>query len=131
MDLIIQNVYSWPIRNVWFNLLLLIYILINTSRFRFYPFAIKLDKCIRSCNTQSNGLSNKVCVPNKRENLSIHVLIWLQEKLNQIFYQKRYYSNVNINLMVGNVIQIKSGRMIPADVSSETWKRLYLESFYM
>ena len=36
------------------------------------PFAIKLDKCVRSCNTV-NDLSNKVCVPNKTEDLNIHV----------------------------------------------------------
>ena len=35
-----------------------------SQEFHFYPFAIKLDRCIRSCNTL-NDLSNKVCVPNK------------------------------------------------------------------
>ena len=31
-----------------------------------YPFAVKLDKCVGSCNTL-NDLSNKVCIPNKTE----------------------------------------------------------------
>ena len=30
----------------------------------YYPFAVKLDRCLGSCNTL-NDLSNKVCVPNK------------------------------------------------------------------
>ena len=36
----------------------------------YYPFAIKLDKCVGSCNTL-NELSIKVCVPNKTEDLYI------------------------------------------------------------
>ena len=30
----------------------------------YYPFAVKLDRCVGSCNTL-NDLYNKVCVPNK------------------------------------------------------------------
>ena len=37
------------------------------------PFVIKLDKFVRSYNIL-NDLSNKVCVPNKIEDLDIHVL---------------------------------------------------------
>ena len=37
------------------------------------PFAVKLDKFVRSYNIR-NDLSNKVCVPNKTEDLDIHVL---------------------------------------------------------
>ena len=37
----------------------------------YYPFAIKLDKCVESCNTL-NDLSNKVCVPNKTEHFNQH-----------------------------------------------------------
>ena len=37
------------------------------------PFAVKLDKFVRSYNI-FNDLSNKVCVPNKTEDLDIHVL---------------------------------------------------------
>ena len=38
----------------------------------YYPFVVKLDKCAGSCNTL-NDLSNRVCVPNKTEDLNIHV----------------------------------------------------------
>ena len=43
-----------------------------TQGLSYYPFVVHLDRCARSCNTL-NDLSNKVCVPNKMEDLSIHV----------------------------------------------------------
>ena len=38
----------------------------------YYPLAIKLDRCVGACNTL-NDLSNKVCVPNKTEDLNLSV----------------------------------------------------------
>ena len=38
----------------------------------YYPFVVKLDKCAGIYNTL-NYLSNKVCVPNKTEDLNIDV----------------------------------------------------------
>ena len=35
-----------------------------SSELHFYPFVVKLDKCVGSCNSLNN-LSNKVCVPRK------------------------------------------------------------------
>ena len=43
-----------------------------SQELHYYPFAVKLDKCVGSCNTL-NDLSNKACVPNKSEDLNIHV----------------------------------------------------------
>ena len=43
-----------------------------SQELHYYPFAVKLDRCVESCNTL-NGLSHKVSVPNKREYLSIYV----------------------------------------------------------
>ena len=40
---------------------------------RYYLFSINLDRCMGSCNTL-NDLSNRVCVPNKTEDLNLHVL---------------------------------------------------------
>ena len=48
-----------------------------------YTLVVKLARCLGSCNTL-NDLSNKVCVPNKREDINIHVLNMIAEKLNQI-----------------------------------------------
>ena len=38
----------------------------------YYPFAVKLDRCVGSCNNL-NDLSNKLCVPNKTEDSNIHI----------------------------------------------------------
>ena len=41
-----------------------------SQNFHYYPFAVKLDRCVGSCNTLED-LYNKVTVPNKREHLNI------------------------------------------------------------
>ena len=38
----------------------------------YYTFVVKLDRCVGSCNTL-NDLTNKVCVPNKTEDLNLSV----------------------------------------------------------
>ena len=43
-----------------------------TIQKKFRPFSVKLDKCVGSCNT-INDLSNKVCVPNKTEDLNLSI----------------------------------------------------------
>ena len=43
-----------------------------SQEFHYYPFAVKLDRCLGRCNTV-NDLSNKVCVPNKTEDLNLSV----------------------------------------------------------
>ena len=50
--------------------------------FHFYPFAVKLDKCVRSCNTL-NDLSIKVCVPqHKTGDLILCMLNMITEQMN-------------------------------------------------
>ena len=39
----------------------------------YYPFAVKLDRCVGSCNTL-NDLFHKVCVLNKTEDLNLSLL---------------------------------------------------------
>ena len=43
-----------------------------SQEFNYYPFAVKLDRCVGSCNTL-NDLSNKVCIPNETEDLNLSV----------------------------------------------------------
>ena len=43
-----------------------------SQELRYYPFWVKLDRRVGSRNTLKD-LSNKVCVPNKTEDLNIHV----------------------------------------------------------
>ena len=37
---------------------------------QYYPFTVKLDRCVGSCNTL-NDLSKKICLPNKTEDLKL------------------------------------------------------------
>ena len=41
-----------------------------SQEFYYYPFAVKLDICVGSCNTLKD-LSDKVCVPNKMKDLNL------------------------------------------------------------
>ena len=43
-----------------------------SQELHYYPSAVKLDRCVGSCNTL-NDLSNKVCVPNKTKDLYISI----------------------------------------------------------
>ena len=43
-----------------------------SQEFNYYPLVIKLDRCVGSCNTL-NDLCNKVCVPDKTEDLNLSV----------------------------------------------------------
>ena len=39
-----------------------------SHEFHYYPFMVKLDRCVGSCNTL-NDLSDKLCVPNKKKKI--------------------------------------------------------------
>ena len=41
-----------------------------SQEFQYYLFAVKLDKCVGSCNTL-NDFYNKLCVPKKTEDLNL------------------------------------------------------------
>ena len=42
------------------------------QEFQYYPFVVKLDRCVGSSNT-INDLSNKVGVPNKAKRLNVYL----------------------------------------------------------
>ena len=44
----------------------------SSQDFHYYSFAVKLDRCVGSCNT-INYLSNIVCFPNKTEDVNLSV----------------------------------------------------------
>ena len=44
-----------------------------SQEFHYYPLRVKLAKYVGSCNTL-NDLSNRVCVPNKTEDLNLNVV---------------------------------------------------------
>ena len=90
-----------------------------SQKLNFYPFAVKLGRCAGSCNTL-NDLSNKVCVPNKREVLNLNVFNMITEISESKHLQIMYHANVNVNLMIKNEIEIKSEIMINVDASAKT-----------
>ena len=56
MHLIILSACSYAISNLLTNK--------NSQEFHYYPFVVKLDRCVGNCNTL-NDLPNKVCHLNK------------------------------------------------------------------
>ena len=79
-----------------------------SQEFHYYPFSVKLDRCVGSCNT-INNLSNKVCVSNKTKDLNLSVfnmIIVINESKASTSHD---HVNVNVNLMEENVIQINGG----------------------
>ena len=75
-----------------------------SQEFHYYPFVVKLDGSVGSCNT-FNDFSNKACVPNKTEDLKS---MCIQQD------QSIYCLSVNVNLMEENVSQINGGITINA-----------------
>ena len=49
-----------------------------SQELHYYQFAVKFNTCVGSCNT-FNDLSNKVCVPNKREDLNLSLFNMITE----------------------------------------------------
>ena len=84
-----------------------------SQEFHHYTFAVKLDRCVGSCNTL-NDLCNEVFSPNKTEDLNLSVLnvitgINESETLTKHISCKckcRCNSKCNVNV---NVIQINGG----------------------
>ena len=101
MFLTIKNVYHCEIQPT----------VINSHRNEYgqelnnYPLAVKLDKRLGSCNTL-NGLSNKVCFPNKREDLNIHVFNMITGKNESNILTKDILCECKCRFDGKNVIQI-------------------------
>ena len=68
------------------------------------------------CNTL-NDLSNKVCIPNKIEHYLNLIVLNIVTEISES--KTLYHVNVTVNLMVENVIQIKSGIMINVNESEK------------
>ena len=90
-----------------------------SQKLHYSPFTVKLDRCVGSCNN-INDLSNKICIPNKTEDLNLRVFNMITEINESKTLASIYHANVNVNLMVENVIQIKSGITIHVDASAKT-----------
>ena len=87
-----------------------------SQEFHYYPFAVKLDRCVRSCNTL-NDLSNKVCVPNKTEDLNLSMFNMITGVNESKMLTKHISCECKCRLDRKNVIQINGAITINVDVS--------------
>ena len=88
----------------------------------YYLFAVNLSRCGGSCNTLNN-LSNRVSVPNKLKTLNLHIFKMIAG-INESKALTKHYANVNVNLMIEKITQIKSGAIINVDVSPQIQKNI-------
>ena len=71
-----------------------------TQGLRYYPFVVNLDRCVnRDRGNTLNELSNKVCVPNKTEDLNLSVFNMITEINESKTLTSIYRVNVNVNLI--------------------------------
>ena len=87
-----------------------------TQVLRYYPISVNSGRCVWSCNTLNN-LSNKVCVPNKAEDLNPSVFNMITGINESNTLAKHTSTEYKCNLMEESVIQIKSGITINVRVS--------------
>ena len=79
-----------------------------SQEFHYHPFVVKLDICVRSCNTL-NDLSDKLCVPNETKNLNLSLF----NMISGINESK----TLTKDIWKKNIIQIIGGLTINVDVS--------------
>ena len=82
-----------------------------SQELHYYPFAIKLDKRVGSCNTL-NDLPNRICVPNKTKDLNIHVFNMITGKNESKLLAKDISCKFKCKFDGKNVTQINGGIMI-------------------
>ena len=90
------------------------------QEFHYYPFPVKLDRCVGSCNTLNN-VSNKLCIPNKTKDLDwsafnmitgINELetliehIWCKCKCR--FDRKKYIIQINGRIIINVDVSVKT-----------------------
>ena len=75
---------------------------------QYYPFAVNLGKFAGSCNTL-NDLSNRVGVPDKTEDLNIHVFNMIIWKNESKIFTKDISCKCKCRFDGKNVIQINGG----------------------
>ena len=73
-----------------------------SQTFHYYPFTIKLDKYVGSCNTL-NDLPKKVCVPNKTEDLNL-IVFNIITGINESKTLVNGVIMINVNVSVKNVM---------------------------
>ena len=88
-----------------------------SQEFHYYPFSVKLDRCVKTCNTL-NDLSNKVCVPNKTQDLNLSVFNTTTRINESKTLTKDISCECKCKFDRKNVILINGGITINVDVES-------------
>ena len=91
-----------------------------SQEFHYYPFVVKLDRCVGSCNT-INDLSNKVCILNKAEDLNLSVFNMVTGINESETVTKHISCECKCKLDGTKCIQINDGITINIDVSVKTY----------
>ena len=91
-----------------------------SQELHYYPFTVKSDKCVGSCNTL-NDLSNRLCVPNKTEDLNIHIFKIITGKNESKILTKDVSCECKCRFNRKNVIHINGGIMTNGDVGVKTF----------
>ena len=68
------------------------------QEFQYYPFVVKLDRCVGICNTL-NDLSNNVCVLNKTEDLNLSVFNMVTGINEPKILTKHIHAKANVDLI--------------------------------
>ena len=92
---------------------------LNPNELHYYQFVVSLGRYNRRCNTLDDP-SGKIYVPNKKENVNLiafNVITSINESKTLI--KSIFHKTINVNLMVENIIQVKSGVIINTDVGAK------------
>ena len=103
----------------------------------YYPFAVNLDRCVRSCNTL-NDLSNKVRAPNETEELNRSIFNMITG-INDMKTLTKYtsweweckFENVNEKCKYNSYQKWNNDKCFLRAQTTYMSKRLYLESCYI
>ena len=90
-----------------------------SREFRYYPFLVRLYRCVGICNTL-NDLSNKVCVPDKIEDLNLSVFNMITRINESKTLVKHISCECKSKFDGKNVIQINGGIAINVNVNVKT-----------
>ena len=90
------------------------------QEFHYYPFPVKLDRCVGSCNTLNN-VSNKLCIPTKTKDLNrsafnmITGINELETLIEHIWYKckcrfdrKKYIIQINGRIITNVDVSVKT-----------------------
>ena len=89
----------------------------------YHPFAVNLDRCVGSCKTLDD-LSNRVCIPNKMEDLNVRVFNTITGINESKLLTKQILCKCECKFDGRKLTQVKSGITVSVDVSVKILEKL-------